>query len=197
MRNPSVQHSSFAKSCPTLCDPMDCSMPSFPEHHQLLELAQLMSIDMYHVHWYHVPIPGTLQYLGDPLFNSLAKNLSLYLLLSAVHFLQLYPSSRMVGDVTNHLILCRPLLLLPSIFPSIRIFSNESVLGIRWPKYWSFSFSISPTNEYSGLISFRIDWFDLLAVQGTLIVIWIVIILNVMYKYLHLNKYKFIYRIYL
>ena len=168
MRNPSVQYSSFAKSCPTLCDPMDCSMPSFPEHHQLLELAQLMSIHMYHVHWYCVPIPGTLQYLGDPLFNSLAKNLSLYLLLSAVHFLQLYPSSRMVGDVTNHLILCRPLLLLPSIFPSIRIFSNESVLGIRWPKYWSFSFSISPTNEYSGLISFRIDWFDLPAVQGTL-----------------------------
>ena len=69
---------------------------------------------------------------------------------------------------SNHLILCRPLLLLPSIFPSIRGFSNESVLHIRWPKYWSFSFSISPYNEYSGLISFRIDWFDLLAVQGTL-----------------------------
>ena len=67
-----------------------------------------------------------------------------------------------------HLILCRPLLLLPSIFPSIRVFSNESALCIRWPKYWSFSFSISPSNEYSGLISFRIDWFDLLAVQGTL-----------------------------
>ena len=67
---------------------------------------------------------------------------------------------------SNHLILCRPLLLLPSIFPSIRVFSNESVLCIRWPKYWSFSFSISPYNEYSGLISFRIDWFDLLAVQG-------------------------------
>ena len=68
----------------------------------------------------------------------------------------------------NHLILCRPLLLLPSIFPSIRVFSSESVLCIRWPKYWSFSFSISPSNEYSGLTSFRIDWFDLLAVQGTL-----------------------------
>ena len=63
----------------------------------------------------------------------------------------------------NHLILCQPLLLLPSIFPSIRIFSNESVLGIRWPKYWSFSFSINPSNEYSGLISFRMDWLDLLA----------------------------------
>ena len=69
---------------------------------------------------------------------------------------------------SNHLILCHPLLLLPSIFPSIRVFSNESGLHIRWSKYWSFSFSISPSNEYSGLISFRIDWFDLLALQGTL-----------------------------
>ena len=69
---------------------------------------------------------------------------------------------------SNQLILCCPLLLLPSIFPSIRVFSNESVLHIRWPKYWSFSFSISPSNEYSGLISFRMDWLDLLAVQGTL-----------------------------
>ena len=69
---------------------------------------------------------------------------------------------------SNHLILCRPLLLPPSIFPSIRVFSNESVLHVRWPKYWSFSFSISPSNEYSGLISFRMDWLDLLAVQGTL-----------------------------
>ena len=69
---------------------------------------------------------------------------------------------------TNHLILCRPLLLLPSIFLSFRVYSNESVLHTRWPSYWSFSFSISPTNEYSGLISFRIDWLDLLAVQGTL-----------------------------
>ena len=69
---------------------------------------------------------------------------------------------------SNHLILCRPLLLLPSIFPSLRVFSNESALCIRWPNYWSFSFSISPSNKYSGLISFRIDWFDLLSVQGTL-----------------------------
>ena len=69
---------------------------------------------------------------------------------------------------SNHLILFHPLLLLPSIFPSIRVFSSESALCIRWPKYWSFSFSISPTNEYSKLISFRMDWFDLLAVQGTL-----------------------------
>ena len=69
---------------------------------------------------------------------------------------------------SNRLVLCRPLLLLPSIFPSIRVFSNESVLPIRWAKYWSFSFSISPSNEYSGLVSFRVDWLDLLAVQGIL-----------------------------
>ena len=69
---------------------------------------------------------------------------------------------------SNHLILCRPPLLLPLIFPSLKVFSNESVLHIRWPKYWSFSFSISPSSEYSGLISFRMDWLDLLAVQGTL-----------------------------
>ena len=69
---------------------------------------------------------------------------------------------------SNHLIFCRPLFFPPSIFPSIRVFSSESVLHIRWPKYWSFSFNISPSNEYSGLISFRMDWLDLLAVQGTL-----------------------------
>ena len=69
---------------------------------------------------------------------------------------------------SNHLILCHPLLLLPSIFPSIRVFSNESTLHIRWPKYWSFSFNVSPSNEHPGLISFRMDWLDLLAVQGTL-----------------------------
>ena len=73
-----------------------------------------------------------------------------------------------VGDGSNHVILCRSLLLLPSIFPSMRIFSNESALHIRWSKYWSFSFSISPSNEHPGLISFRMDWLDLLAVQGTL-----------------------------
>ena len=69
---------------------------------------------------------------------------------------------------SNHLVFCHPLLLLPSIFPSIRVFSNESALYMRWPKYWSFSFSSSPSNEYSGLIAFRMDWLDLLAVQGTL-----------------------------
>ena len=107
--------SSVAQSCANLYDPMDCSTPGFPVHHQLPELAQT------HLH--------------------------------------------LVGDASNHLILCRPLLLLPSVLPSIRVFSKMSVLCIRWPKYWSFSFSISPSNEYSGLISF---WFDLLAVQGTL-----------------------------
>ena len=76
-------------------------------------------------------------------------------------------SSPLSRTPASHLILCRPLLPLPSIFPSIRVFSSESVLSIRWPKYWSFSFSVSPSNEYSGLISFRIDWLDLLEVQGT------------------------------
>ena len=82
-----------------------------------------------------------------------------------------YPSKPMSIELvmpSNHLILCRPLLLLSSIFPNIRVFTNESVLGIRWPKYWSFSFSIGPSNEHPGLISFRMDWLDLLAVQGTL-----------------------------
>ena len=109
---------SVAQLCLTLCDPMDCSMPGPPVHHQLLEFTQTMSIE------------------------------------------SVVPS--------NHLILCHPLLLLPSIFPSFRIFSSESALHIRWPKYWSFSFSICPSSEYSGLISFRMDWLDLLAVQGTL-----------------------------
>ena len=113
-----VQFNSVTQSCPTLCDPMDYSTPSFPVHHQLQSLLKLMSID------------------------------------------SVMPS--------NHLILYCSLLFLPWIFPSIMVFSKESVLCIRWPKYWSFSFSISPSNEYSGLISFRMDWLDLLAVQGTL-----------------------------
>ena len=98
-------------------DPMDCSTPGFPVHHQLPEFTQTMSIE------------------------------------SVMPF--------------NHLIFCPPLLL-PSVFPSIRVFCSESARCISWPKYWSFSFSISPSNEYSGLISFRMDWLDLLAVQGTL-----------------------------
>ena len=93
--------------------------------------------------------------LQDPLSSTISQSLLKFMCIELVM-------------LSNHLILCRPLLLLPSIFPSIRAFSNELVLHIRWSKYWSFSFSISPFNEYSGLISFRVDWLDLLAVQGTL-----------------------------
>ena len=113
-----VQFSSFAHSCLTLCDLMNHSTPGLPVHHHCQSLPKTVCID------------------------------------------SVMPS--------NHLILCRPLLLLPSIFPSTRVFSNKSALCIRWPKYWSFSFSISPSSEYSGLISFRMDRLDLLAVQGTL-----------------------------
>ena len=112
------QFSSVTRSCPTLCDPMDCSTPGLPVHHQPPELTQT------HVH--------------------------------------------RVSDAIQPFHPLSSPLLLPSIFPSIRIFSNESVLHIRWPKYWNFSFNISPSNEYSGLISFRMDWLDLLAVQETL-----------------------------
>ena len=112
------QFSSVAQSCPTLCDPMNCSTPGLPVHHQLPEFTQ-------------------------------------------THVLELVMPS-------SHLIRCRPLLLLPPIPPSIRVFSNESTLRMRWPKYWGFSFSISPSNEHPGLVSFRMDWLDLLAGQGTL-----------------------------
>ena len=112
----SVQFSSVAQSCLTLCEPMNCSTPGLPVYSW--SLPKLMS------------------------FESVMP--------------------------TNHLIPCHPLLLLPSVFPNIRVFSNESALHIRWPKYWSFSFSISPSNEHPGLMSFRIDWLDLVAVQGTL-----------------------------
>ena len=115
----SVQFSSVAQSCPTLCDPMDC-----------------------------VACQASLSITNS---RSSGKLMSIK---------SVMPS--------NHLILCCTLLLPPSIFPSIRVFSRESVLWIGWPKDWSFSFSISPSNEYSGLISFRMDWLDLLAVQGTL-----------------------------
>ena len=114
IREWSRQFSSVAQSCPTLCDPMNRSMPGLPVHHQFPELAQT------HVHW-----------VGDSIQPS-------------------HPLSS------------------PSNLPSIRLFCNKSVLCIRWPKYWSFSLSISPSNEYSELISFRMDWFDLLTLQGTL-----------------------------
>ena len=114
----SVQFSSVTQSCPTLCDPINCSTPGLPVHHQFLEFTQTMST--------------------------------------------------VLAMPSNHLILCRPLLLLPPIPPSIRVFSNESTLCMRWPKYWSFSFSIIPSKEIPGLISFRMDLLDLLAVQETL-----------------------------
>ena len=100
--------------------------------------------------------------LCDPMFCSTPG-------FAVLHYLQCLLKLKPIESVmpSNHLILCCPLLLLPSIFPSIRVFFNESVFRIRWPKYWSFSFSISPSNEYSALISFRIDWLDLLAVQRT------------------------------
>ena len=113
-----LQFSSVTQLCPTLCNPMDYSMPGSPAITNSRSLLKLMSIELV--------------------------------------------------TASNRLILCRPLLLLPSILPSIRLFSNEKVLHIRWPKYWSFSFTISPSNEYSGLTSFRMDWLNLLAVQGTL-----------------------------
>ena len=119
MEEPSgLQFSSVSQSCLTLCDPMNCGMPSLPVHHQLPEFTPTQ------VHW-----------VSDAIQSS-------------------HPLSSP--------------LLLPSIFPSIWVFSNESALCIRWPKYWSFSFNISPSNEHSELISFRMDWLDLLAVQGTL-----------------------------
>ena len=101
--------------------------------------------------------------LCDPMDCSMEASLSI---INSHSLLRLIPIKSVMPP--NHLILCRPLPLLPSISPSIRIFSNKSVLHIRWPKYWSFSFNISLSNEYSGLISFRMDWLDLLAVQGTL-----------------------------
>ena len=117
-------------------------------YRQLLSLIQLVSSDRL----FETPWTAACQ---APL--SITNSRSLLKLMSLESVMQ-----------SNHLILCHPLLLPPSIFPSIRVFSSESVLCIRWPKYWSFSFSISPSNEYSGLISFRMDWLDLLAVQGTL-----------------------------
>ena len=108
----------MAQSCPTLSDPMSCSTPGLPIHHNSQSVSKPMCIEL------------------------------------------VMPS--------NHLILCHPLLLLPSIFPSIKVFPSESALHIRWPKYWSLSFNISSFNEHPGLICFRMDWLDLLAVQGTL-----------------------------
>ena len=154
----SVQFSRSVMS--NLCDPKDCSTPGFPVHHQLLELAQT------HVHWI-----GSVQFssvtqsclaLCDPMDCS-TPGLLVYHQLPEFTQTPIY----WIGDAIQPSHPLLPLLLLPSIFPSIRVFSNEAVLRIRWPKYWSFSFNIRPSNEYSGLISFGMDWLYLLAVQGT------------------------------
>ena len=155
-----------------LCDPMDCSMPGFPFHHQLLELVQT------HVHQVDDAIQPSYPLYSKKSFSQSVQSLSCIRL-----FVTPWIAARL--SITNsqgllklmsiesvmpssHFILCRPFLLLPPIPPSIRVFSSESTLRMRWPKYWSFSFSISPSNEHPGLISFRMDWLDLLAVQETL-----------------------------
>ena len=123
----------------------------------------MVTVNLCHTVFSSVQSLGHVQLFATPL--TAARQASL-----PITNFQSPPKPMSIESVTpsNHLILCRPLLLLPSIFPSIRVFSNESALHIRWPKYWSFSFNISPSNEYSGWISFRMDWLDLLAVQGTL-----------------------------
>ena len=235
----SVQFSSVAQSCPTLCDPMDCSFPGFPVHHQLLELAQthvhrvgdatqpscplssssppafnrsyhqglfqwvssshqvarVLEFQLQHHSFQWIfrtdffAVQGTLkslfqhhrskasilwrsaffivQLFATPWTAACQASLSItssWSLLNLMSIESVMPSS--------HLILCRPLFFLPPIPPSIRgtlwLFSNESALHMRWPKYWTFSFSIIPSKEHLGLISFRMDWLDLLAVQGTL-----------------------------
>ena len=133
-----------AQSCPTFCDPTDCSMPGFP---QFSSVQSLSRVRLFATPW----IAADQASLSITNSQSLCKLMSIELVM---------PS--------NYLILCRPLLLRPSIFLSIRVFSNESVLHIRWPKYWSFSFNISPSNDYSGLNSFRMERLNLLEVQGTL-----------------------------
>ena len=175
------QFSSVAQSCQTLCNPMNHSTPGL--HHQLPEFTQT------HVHWVSDAIQPShpLWSASPPALNLSQHQFSSVQLLSHVRLFatpltaacqaslsitnsQSPPQIMSIELVmpSNHLILCCPLLLLPSIFPSIRVFSNESALHIRWPKYWSFSFNISSSNEHPGLISFRMDWLDLLAVQGTL-----------------------------
>ena len=149
-----MQAKSF-QSHPTLCDPLHCSSPGSSVHEilQARILVQFSSVQLLsRVRLFVTPWIAARQ--ASP---SITNSQSLLKLMSIESVM---PS--------NHLILCCPFLLLPSVFPSIRVFSNESVLHIRWPKYWSFSFSISPSDEYSGLISFRMDWLDLLAVQETL-----------------------------
>ena len=120
-------------------------------------------------YWSGVPLPSPVQLLSSVQFFAtswIAARQASLSITNSWSLLKLMSIELVMPS--NHLILCHPLLLQPSIFPSIRVFSNESALRIRWPKYWSFSFNISPSNEHSGLISFRMDWLNLLAVQGTL-----------------------------
>ena len=236
---PSVQFSSVAQSCPTLCDPMNCSTPGLPVHHQFLEFTQthvhrvgdaiqpshpvvpfsscpqsLPASDTCPTRWilqsplYNCgtwgpeklcpwteatqPVshghPAWVQECRAPMtilcsfcryqFSSVAQScltlcnpmdwstIGLLSITNSQSLLKLMSTELVMPS--NHLILCHPLLLPPLIFPIIRVFSNESAFHIRWPKCWSFSFNISPSNEHSGLISFRMDWLDLLEVQGTL-----------------------------
>ena len=139
-----------AKLCPTLWDSKNCSSWSSSAH-RISQARILIAIFQSLSHVWLFATPWTVAWQAS-LFFTISQSL-----LRLISIKSVMPS--------NHLILCHPLLLLPSIFPSIRVFSNESALQIRWPKYWSFSFDINPSNESSGSISFRIDWWDLLAVQ--------------------------------
>ena len=139
------------------------SKASFPLYYVQVWTHLLKTIEKYFGHSLSVQSLSCAQLFATPWTTAHQASLSItnsWSVLKIMSIESVMPS--------NHLNLCRPLLLLPSVFPSLSVFSNESVLNIRWPKYWSFSFSISPSNEYSGLISSRMDWLDLLAVQGTL-----------------------------
>ena len=158
--------SEVAQLCPTPSNPMDCSLPGSSVHGifqaRVLEwVAIAFSITM--VQFSSIQSLSRVHLFGTQWTAAHQASLS-------ITNSQSLPKSMSIELVmpSNHLLLCRPLLLLPSIFSRIRIFSNESALHSRWPNYWSFSFNISPSNEHPGLISFRMDWLDLLAVQGTL-----------------------------
>ena len=198
-----IQFSSVTHLCPTLCDPMDCRLPSITNFWSLLRLMSIKSVtpsnqlifcrpllllpsilpsirvfsdeSVLRIRWpkywsfsfifygHSVQLLSRVWLFATPWTTAHQASLS-------ITNCQSLPKPMSIESVmpSNNLILCRPLLLLPSIFPKIRAFSNESGLRTRWPKYWSFSFNISPSNEHQGLISFRMDWLDLLAVQGTL-----------------------------
>ena len=144
--------------CPTLCDPMDCSLPGSLVHGSFqARVLEWVAIA------FSVQSLSCVQLFATPWTTACQISLSIAVSQSLLKFMSIVSMMS-----SNHCFLCCPLLLLPSIFPSIRVFSSELAFSIKWPKCWSFSFSISPSNEYSGLIFFRIDWFDLLAVQETL-----------------------------